>query len=66
MNCEYPIFHTWKMDMGKLVVPNVYVDVDLVKDIAARYDPVSKNFRACNGAEVIKITKEGIAEAFKL
>lgn len=54
------------MDMGKLVVPNVYVDVDLVKDIIAKYDPVYKIVRACNGAQVIKITKEEITKVFKL
>lgn len=48
--------------MGNLVVPNVYMDVEFLKDIATRYDPVPIIVRACNCAGVVRITKEEIAK----
>lgn len=52
--------------MGKIVVPNVYMDVEFLKDVATRYDLVYKIVRACNGVEMVRITREEIVEIFKL
>ena len=32
----------WEFDIGKLVVPSVFMDVDLLVSLAKRYDPLTK------------------------
>lgn len=48
------------LDMGKLVVLNAYIDVDLLKDIAARYDHVSKVVKTYDGLDMVNIIMEWI------
>lgn len=52
--------------MGKLIVPNVYMDIDLLKYIASKYDLVAKVVRAFDGVVMVRITKEEIEEFFDL
>lgn len=39
----------WQYDLGKLVVPNVFMDVNLFKVVADRYDHVSRVIRGNEG-----------------
>lgn len=41
-----PICNPWKLSLGKLVVPNVYVDVDILKLLAQHYE--SKKRAICH------------------
>lgn len=52
--------------MGKLIIPNVYMDVDLLKDITSRYDPVSKVVRTFDGVDMVRIIGKEIEEIFDL
>lgn len=61
-----PIGNPWNCDLGKLIVPNVYIDVDLLKEIVANYDPVTRTIKTYDGKEMVKITKEELGLVFKL
>lgn len=47
-------------------MPNVYMDVDLLKALAANYDPVTRTVRDFDGVDMVKVTREEIAGIFKL
>lgn len=34
---KVPTCNGWRLDMGKLVVPNVYLDIDLLKVVAPNF-----------------------------
>lgn len=53
-------------DLGKLTVPNVYMDVDLLKVVANNYDPVTRTIRNYDEKEMVKITKKEFSCVFKL
>lgn len=52
--------------MGKLFVPNVYLDVDLLKAMAANYNPNIRVVRSLVGVVMIDLSREGIIDVFKL
>lgn len=52
--------------MGKLVVPNVYLDVDLLKSIVTNYDPTIRVVRTHSGINMVDDTREGLIKVFKL
>jgi hypothetical protein len=33
--------NNWRYDMGKLIVLNVFLDIDLLRVVVGRYDPVT-------------------------
>lgn len=39
-NPPAPFSQAWQYDLGKLVVPIVFMDVDLLKGVADKYDPI--------------------------
>lgn len=65
-NLGSPFSNLWDLNMGRLIVPNVYMDVDLLKDIASKYDLVSRAVRAYDGVVMVKITSEEIEKVFDL
>lgn len=34
-----PVYNPWRLNLGRLMVPNVFINVDLIKALASRYDP---------------------------
>lgn len=44
-NAHIPICNPWRLDMGKLIVPNMYLDIDLLKANVANYDPIVRVVR---------------------
>ena len=40
-NLDTPMSNVWEFDIGKLTVPIVFFDNDLLKDLAKRYDPIT-------------------------
>lgn len=56
----------WELDVGKLVVPGVFMDVDLLTQVAHNNDPTTKSIRDINGKTLIKINNEEFRNAFGL
>lgn len=56
----------WKLDAGKLIVPRVLMDVDLLTQIAHNYDFVARCIRNVNGRALIEINDDEFRKVFKL
>ena len=65
-NLPHPFSNGWMYDMGKLVVPNVFLDVDLLRAAAARYDLVTQIIRDNDGKVLLSINKEEVQQVFDL
>ena len=52
--------------MGKLVVPNVFLDVDLLLAVATRYDPVTRVIRDNDGEVLLNVNADVIQRVFDL
>ena len=61
-----PVCNPWKLNLGKLVCPNVFVNAELVKLLADHYDPKHKEICDPSRKPQIHVSKEGIGEVFKL
>lgn len=61
-----PICNRWKLNLGKLVVPNIYVNVDLLKLLAQNYDSKKRAICDRNGKPCFFISREAISEVFNL
>ena len=46
----------WNFDLGKLVVPSVFMDYDLLEAIAINYDQASRVVRNIDGVPLIRIS----------
>ena len=65
-NAPHPFSNGWRYDMGKLVVPNVFLDVDLLLAVAARYDPVTRVIRDNDGEVLLNVNADVIRRVFDL
>lgn len=65
-NSPAPQNSTWELDVGKLVVPGVFFDVDLLTKIAHNYDPISRSVKDISGKTLIEINDEEFRNAFGL
>ena len=63
-NLFAPHANVWNFDLGKLVVPRVFMDYDLIEAIAKTYDQVIRVIRRTNGMPLISISREEIREVF--
>ena len=52
--------------MGKSVVPNVFPDVDLLRAVAIRYDPITRVIRDNDGGVLLEINRDVIQQNFDL
>lgn len=52
--------------MGKLVVPTVFINVELIRHLAFGYDENIRVIRALDGSVLIDITREFFAKVFGL
>ena len=59
-----PHNNVWKFDVGKPFVPRVFVDVDLLMDMAKRYDPITRAVNNYVGERLFAITTPVIREDF--
>lgn len=66
INSFAPMNSIWELDVGKLIVPGVFMDVDLLTQIANNYDPVAKCVRNVNGGSLIEINDDELRKVFKL
>lgn len=64
---SHPTCHLWTCDIGKLVVPDVSVEADLILELAKCYDPNDRVIKIFpNGAPMLDITRSQIVEVFNL
>lgn len=54
----------WELDVRKLVVPGVFMDIDLLTQIALNYDLVTRSIRDVNGKTLVEINAEEFRIAF--
>lgn len=59
-----PICNPWRMNLGKIVVPNVFLDVDLVKLLAEHYNSDLKPICDPQGKPFVHLSKNAIEEIF--
>lgn len=63
---QSPFSSAWQNDLGNLVVPNVFMDVDLLKAVVDRYVPVLRVIRGNEGDILLIIRREEFKEIFYL
>ena len=66
MKSGSPNDNVWKFDLGKLVVPIVFKDVDLLLELVSRYDEITHKVKDINGRVFLRINVDSIREAFNL
>lgn len=54
------------MNLSKLVVPNVFVNVDLMRLISSKYDPKERTVYIANGDTLMLFRKVQICKVFQL
>ena len=65
-NLGSPNDNVWKCDLGKLVVPIVFKDVDLLLELVSRYDQITYEVKDINSRVFFRISADSIREAFNL
>ena len=66
VNSGSPNDNVWKFDLGKLVVPTVFKDVDLLLELVSRYDEITHKDKDVNGRDILRINGDSIKQAFNL
>lgn len=65
-NAPEPVNNLWRLNLGKLAVDNVFVNVELMKSLANNYDPKTRTIYDYMGKPILSITKEIIDVVFDL
>lgn len=65
-NACAPLSNIWQFDIGRLIVLGVFMDAELLIQIAKCYNPVTKCVKDINGKDLISITDDEIREVFSL
>ena len=58
--------NVWEFDIGKLVVPGVFFDSDLLTNMAKKYDPITRIVKNHVGDNLFRVSPTLIREVFKL
>lgn len=61
-----PICNPWKHDLAKLIVPEVFVDVALMKELIKAYNPITRGFHRYDGSSLCTLDINSFIEAFGL
>jgi hypothetical protein len=59
-----PICNPWDLNMAKLIVPDIYVDIGLIRELAKNYCPVARVIRKKNKETLVSIDRRSVAEVF--
>lgn len=59
-----PMCNPWKLNLGKIVVPNVFVNMDLFKLLAKHYNPNLKAICNLQGKPFVYLSKAALEEVF--
>ena len=63
---KVPVCNPWVRNLGKLIMLEVFVDVDLVKALIKCYNLVNKSFHKKDRKFFLSLDKETFIEAFDL
>ena len=61
-----PVSNLWDKNLGKLLAPEVFVDVDLVKSLLKAYKPTTRIFYTEDRRVLCYLDKNTVIEAFGL
>ena len=61
-----PISNPWNRNLGKLIMPKAFVDVDLLKKLINSYNAVTRTFHKHNGSILCTLDMTSLIEAFGL
>jgi len=61
-----PVSNPWHLNLGKLVVPDVFLNVELLQLLAKQYNPSLKAICNPQGEPIIHLLKNEIYEVFDL
>ena len=65
-NLDTPLSNVWEFDIGKLVVPGVFFDSDLLVDLAKKYDHITRFMKNYAGDNLFRVSPKLIHEVFNL
>ena len=63
---KIPICHPWRKNLAKLIFPEVFLDIDLMKALFRCYNPTTKSFHKKDGTVLCTLDRESFMEAFGL
>lgn len=61
-----PVSNPWRLNIGRLVVPNVFISLELIKALASKYDPKTKTIYDKDNNPLVPIRKDFIETIFNL
>lgn len=61
-----PLYNPWKTNLGKFIVPNVFVSVKLLETLVKNYNSVGRYIQAPNGDAFIRFYVGTLNEVFNL
>lgn len=63
---ERLVFNIWNLGLGKLVMPNVFVNVEIIKQLAATYNPDTRFLFTLGGQSLLPLNRDQICKVFQL
>lgn len=61
-----PACYLWGLNLGKLVVLNVFEEFDLMMELVRHYNPTNRTIRNETGDIILEVTKEKMINVFGL
>lgn len=61
-----PVSNPWTSGLEKLIVSDVFLDVDLLVELANNYDPLSKTIRKVDGLALVTLDRNSFMKAFRI
>lgn len=58
--------NAWRLDLWKLVIPNIFFNVDLIKKVGKSYNQDTKSVYTQKGVLVARFDRGSICEMFML
>ena len=65
-NIDILMSNVWEFDIGKLTIPTVFFDNELLKDLTHRYDPITKWVKSNSGENIFEVCPALIKQVFNL
>lgn len=64
-NCDsvIPVSNPWTSRLAKLIIPEVFLDVDALLMLSQRYDPLSKTIRKEDGSHLVTLDQNSFMSA---
>lgn len=65
-NDKVPTSNPWTLDLAKQIVPNIFIDIELIKALSHSYHSPTKIFRLPNGGCLVDVSREAIIKCVNL